>query len=198
MLHARHAVIGAGLLGATPAAFAATAFAGPTVAGIPVEFILFACALLGVALFHHHTLPIALGRRGRDHALQDRLLAVSGRAPASAGFVAHLAHEWVIARPTCCCCCSVSRCSRDHFEESRVPDVLPRFLPDDWKGGFVLLAHRVRAVELPRQHRRRDDRRRHRAHACSAARCTSATSRRSSPRPTPAAPAASSATRRRR
>ena len=26
-----------------------------------------------------------------------------------------------------------------HFEKSRVPDVLPRFLPDDWKGGFVLL-----------------------------------------------------------
>src|SRR5262249_32878383 len=25
------------------------------------------------------------------------------------------------------------------FEDSKVPDVLPRFLPDDWKGGFVLL-----------------------------------------------------------
>jgi len=26
-----------------------------------------------------------------------------------------------------------------HFEESQVPQVLPRFMPDDWKGGFVLL-----------------------------------------------------------
>ncbi|MEK7875356.1 MAG: citrate transporter, partial [Pseudomonadota bacterium] len=26
-----------------------------------------------------------------------------------------------------------------HFEKSHVPAVLPRFLPDDWKGGFVLL-----------------------------------------------------------
>ena len=26
-----------------------------------------------------------------------------------------------------------------HFEKSRVPLVLPRFLPADWKGGFVLL-----------------------------------------------------------
>jgi Na+/H+ antiporter NhaD/arsenite permease-like protein len=26
-----------------------------------------------------------------------------------------------------------------HFELSQVPDWLPRFLPDDWKGGFVLL-----------------------------------------------------------
>src|SRR5690606_30759878 len=27
-----------------------------------------------------------------------------------------------------------------HFEESEVPEILPRFLPDDWKGGFVLRA----------------------------------------------------------
>ena len=26
-----------------------------------------------------------------------------------------------------------------HFEESRIPAWLPKFLPDDWKGGFVLL-----------------------------------------------------------
>src|SRR5207244_3325669 len=26
-----------------------------------------------------------------------------------------------------------------HFEESRLPALLPRLLPDDWKGGFVLL-----------------------------------------------------------
>ena len=28
--------------------------------GIPVDFILFALTLLGVALFHRHTLPVAL------------------------------------------------------------------------------------------------------------------------------------------
>ena len=27
-----------------------------------------------------------------------------------------------------------------HFEDSRVPDALPRILPDDWKGCFALLA----------------------------------------------------------
>ena len=36
-------------------------FAGPTLVGIPVEFILFATVLLGVALFHHYTFPIAAG-----------------------------------------------------------------------------------------------------------------------------------------
>jgi hypothetical protein len=30
------------------------------VAGIPVDFILFAATLLGVALFHHHVLKVAL------------------------------------------------------------------------------------------------------------------------------------------
>ena len=29
--------------------------------GIPVDFILFALTLLGVALFHHNTLQVALG-----------------------------------------------------------------------------------------------------------------------------------------
>jgi hypothetical protein len=28
--------------------------------GIPVDFVLFALTLLGIALFHHHTLPVAL------------------------------------------------------------------------------------------------------------------------------------------
>ncbi|OQY71282.1 MAG: hypothetical protein B6D47_06610, partial [Rhodocyclaceae bacterium UTPRO2] len=43
-------------------AFAAAAHAaeGPAVAGIPVDFILFAATLLGVALFHHHVLKVAL------------------------------------------------------------------------------------------------------------------------------------------
>src|SRR5690606_35150710 len=26
-----------------------------------------------------------------------------------------------------------------HFEQSQVPEILPRYLPDDWKGGFALL-----------------------------------------------------------
>ena len=40
------------------------AYAGPQIAGIPVDFILFALTLLGVALFHHHTLKVALGGLG--------------------------------------------------------------------------------------------------------------------------------------
>ena len=63
------------------------------------------------------------------------------------------------------CCCWASRLLARSFRgKPRVPaDRCPRYLPDDWKGGFVLLMLRVRALELPRQHRRRDDRRSHRA-----------------------------------
>jgi hypothetical protein len=56
--------LGAILLGAVPQfAIAAEvlAFAGPAIGPVPVEFVLFAIVLAGVALFHHHTLPIALG-----------------------------------------------------------------------------------------------------------------------------------------
>ena len=33
---------------------------GPAIGSVPIEFILFALVLIGVALFHHHTLRIAL------------------------------------------------------------------------------------------------------------------------------------------
>ena len=33
----------------------------PALAGIPVDFILFTVTLVGIALFHHYTLPIAVG-----------------------------------------------------------------------------------------------------------------------------------------
>ena len=32
----------------------------PAVAGVPIEFILFAAVLAGVAVFHHHSLRVAL------------------------------------------------------------------------------------------------------------------------------------------
>ena len=49
-------------LAAMPAAAFAQAggIEGPAVLGIPVDFILFALTLLGVAVFHHHTLRVAL------------------------------------------------------------------------------------------------------------------------------------------
>ena len=66
-------------------------------------------------------------------------------------------HEWVILANLFLLLMGFALLSR-HFERSRIPDDAG-VLPDDWKGGLALLAIVVRAVELPRQHRRGPDRR---------------------------------------
>ena len=54
------------------------------------------------------------------------------------GFGLHLAHEWVILANLLGLLLGFAILSK-HFEESKIPAWLPKFLPDDWKGGFVLL-----------------------------------------------------------
>ena len=106
--------------------------------GIPVDFLLFAATLLGVAVFHHHTLRVALIGLSAIVAYQF-LFAGFRTGPGLDGLVTHLAHEWVILSNLFLLLVGFALLSR-HFEESHVPAVLPKFLPDDWKGGFVLLA----------------------------------------------------------
>jgi len=108
-----------------------------TLAGVPVDFILFGLTLLGVALFHRHTLAVALTGLA---VIALYKLAFTGfrTGPGIAGFAAHMAHEWVILANLLGLLLGFALLSR-HFEDSRVPEVLPRFLPDDWKGAFVLL-----------------------------------------------------------
>jgi Na+/H+ antiporter NhaD/arsenite permease-like protein len=55
-----------------------------------------------------------------------------------AGFALHMQHEWVILTNLLGLLLGFALLSK-HFEESRIPAVLPRFLPDDWKGGLTLL-----------------------------------------------------------
>jgi Na+/H+ antiporter NhaD/arsenite permease-like protein len=126
-------------LGAVPeAAFAAAApTVYPGIAGIPVEFVLFALTLLGVALFHHHTLPVALTGLGAVIAYK---LAVTGfhGQPGVAGFAHHLAHEWVTLANLFLLLMGFALLSR-HFETSNAPELMPAALPDNWTGGLVLL-----------------------------------------------------------
>src|SRR3954470_10947414 len=107
------------------------------VLGIPVDFILFALTLLGVALFHHHTLAIALTGLA---ALTVYKLTVTGFkfGIGLAGLGLHMQHEWVILANLFLLLMGFALLSR-HFEKSRIPDEMPAFLPDDWKGAFVLL-----------------------------------------------------------
>ena len=108
------------------------------VPGIPVEFILFALTLAAVALFHRHTLGMALGGLA---VITLYKLGFTGfkTGDGLAGLASHLAHEWVILSNLLLLLLGFALLS-NHFEESRIPAILPRFLPDDWKGGFVLLA----------------------------------------------------------
>ena len=127
------------LLIAPSAAFARVgAFAGPTVAGIPVEFILFAAVLLGVALFHHYTFPIAAGG-ALAIALYKVFFSPFKSGSGWSGFGTHLLHEWVILVNLLLLLLGFALLAK-HFEDTHVPNALPRFLPDDWKGCFVLLA----------------------------------------------------------
>ena len=109
----------------------------PSIAGIPLDFILFALTLAGVALFHHHTLRVAVIGLAVITAYK-LLFSAFGGVPGLPGLIAHLHHEWVTIANLLGLLLGFALLSR-HFEESRLPAILPRFLPDDWKGGFVML-----------------------------------------------------------
>jgi Na+/H+ antiporter NhaD/arsenite permease-like protein len=139
----RSTVIGAAILAAATlavpgAAWAAAAAAdSPALLGIPLDFILFAATLAGVALFHRHTLRVAL--IGLAAISVYKMLFTGFReGPGIGGLAAHLGHEWVILTNLFFLLTGFALLSR-HFEKSHVPVILPRFLPADWKGAFVLL-----------------------------------------------------------
>lgn len=114
-------------------AFAASPMIGP----VPLDFILFACVLAGVALLHKHSLKVAVGG-AIVIALYKILIAGFKTGEGVPGFVGHLGHEWVLLVNLLCLLVGFALLS-NHFEKSKVPKVLPHFLPDDWQGGFVLL-----------------------------------------------------------
>ena len=108
------------------------------VANIPIEFVLFALTLIGVAMFHHHTLYVGLGGMSAISLYKIHFGGFKEGA-GIAGFVFHLEHEWVVLVNLLLLLMGFALLSR-HFEKSRLPAILPKFLPHDWKGGFFLLA----------------------------------------------------------
>ena len=108
-----------------------------SIAGIPFDFVLFALTLLGVALFHSRTLQVALTGAAAITLYQWLFTGFKGGA-GLAGLLAHVGHEWVTLANLLGLLLGFALLA-DHFEKSRVPDLLPHLLPDDWKGGFFLL-----------------------------------------------------------
>jgi Na+/H+ antiporter NhaD/arsenite permease-like protein len=104
---------------------------------IPIEFALFGVMLLGVAVLHRHTLKVALLGLAAITAYKLFFADFHG-LPGAGGLLHHLAAEWVVLTNLFALLVGFALLSR-HFEESQLPRLLPRLLPDDWKGGFVLL-----------------------------------------------------------
>jgi Na+/H+ antiporter NhaD/arsenite permease-like protein len=133
---ALQAAVATALLTAAPLAMAAVEL--PSIYGIPIDFILFALTLIGVALFHKYTLQVAL-----TGLVVIALYKISftgfKTGPGVGGFFSHLGHEWVILTNLFCLLVGFALLSK-HFEDSKVPALLPKYLPEGWKGAFVLLA----------------------------------------------------------
>lgn len=110
----------AGLLLALPVWAASGALPEPpAIARIPIDFILFAITLLGVAVFHHHTLKVALIGLAVITCFK---LAFSPFAEGAGGpgLIAHLGHEWVLLTNLLGLLLGFALLSK-HFEASNVP-----------------------------------------------------------------------------
>jgi Na+/H+ antiporter NhaD/arsenite permease-like protein len=104
---------------------------------VPVDFLLFAAILAGIAFFQSQTFRVAV-----TGLVVVTLYKVAftgfAQGPGLAGFVGLLGHEWVTIANLFCLLMGFALLSK-HFEDSNVPIELPKILPDDWKGGFMLL-----------------------------------------------------------
>jgi Na+/H+ antiporter NhaD/arsenite permease-like protein len=119
----------------------------PAIGSIRLEFILFGLTLLGVALFHKQTFWVAItglsvllifkfifdpGFHMLEHLVGENSLIDQfsdkslrqGEWSTIVNLTGLLLGFAILAKI---------------FEESGVPDILPKYLPDDWKGPFVLL-----------------------------------------------------------
>lgn len=121
--------------------------AGMSIRGVRIEFFLFGLTLLCVALFHHQTFRVAL--TGLAAIVLYKLFFVAGYPFAehflgTNSLIDQLADknlrqgEWGILVNLFGLLLGFSLLAKI-FEESGVPDILPKYLPNDWKGPFVLL-----------------------------------------------------------
>ena len=117
--------------------FAAVPAVIPLIFGIRLEFIIFALTLVGVAVFHHKTMIVAL--TGLVAILLLKYIFVPNYS-----FIEHITGtpdiegEWRTLLNLTGLLFGFGILAKI-FEESGVPEKLPTFLPDDWKGGFILL-----------------------------------------------------------
>jgi Na+/H+ antiporter NhaD/arsenite permease-like protein len=119
----------------------------PSIGPVRVEFIIFGFILLCVALFHKQTFQVAVV--GLTVLLAFKLIFDPGfhlgeHFFGTTPFGEQLMDkelrqgEWGIILNLLGLLLGFAVLSKI-FEESHIPDILPRYLPDDWKGPFLLL-----------------------------------------------------------
>lgn len=120
---------------------------GPSIGPVRVEFILFALTLIGVALLHDKTMQVAL--IGLASIVLWELLIAKGfnikeHFFGTNNFIEQIVHkerrqgEWGIILNLFGLLIGFAILAK-HFEDSGIPKILPKYLPDNWSGGFVLL-----------------------------------------------------------
>jgi len=130
-----------------PAYLSGSTGEAPSIGPVRVEFIIFGMILLGVALFHKQTFRVAV--IGLGVLLLFKLIFAQGfnlvhHIFGTTPIIDQLLHkelrqgEWGILLNLLGLLLGFALLSKI-FEESHVPDILPRYLPDDWKGPFFLL-----------------------------------------------------------
>ena len=119
----------------------------PSLGPVRVEFIIFGLILLGVALFHKQTFRVAV--IGLAVLLTFKLVFDPGfhfmeHVFGQNNIFDQIIHknlrqgEWCILLNLTGLLLGFAILAK-LFEESGIPEILPRFLPDDWRGPFVLL-----------------------------------------------------------
>ena len=104
--------------------------AGPLVFGIPLVFLLFGVILAGIIVLHQRALEVAL---------VGLVLILTVRLGFSRfDLAAHMAREWAKLANLFGLLVGFALLA-DHFEASRLAELLPRFLPRGARGCFVLL-----------------------------------------------------------
>jgi Na+/H+ antiporter NhaD/arsenite permease-like protein len=109
----------------------------PSLGPVRIEFILFGITLICVAVFHHKTMQVALIGLAVVLAFKfifDPSFNLSEHivgSPEKEG-------EWRVLLNLLGLLFGFAILAK-HFEESKVPDVLPNILPNNWTGGLLLL-----------------------------------------------------------
>jgi Na+/H+ antiporter NhaD/arsenite permease-like protein len=131
----------------SPLSLMAASGGAPSIGPVRLEFIIFGLILLGVALYHKHTFRVAV--IGLTVLLTFKLIFIQdfhlvkhlfGTTPFGEQLMDKNLRqgEWGIILNLLGLLLGFALLSKI-FEESGVPDVLPKFLPNDWKGAFLLL-----------------------------------------------------------